>query len=106
MQQTYECQKCKKSCWCSVKKHVKRYRCSNSNTRNPGTAYFCCRDFKTEGVSSCGFFAWEEGFDHGHYETCDYGQHCKCIEKPATSNKFVLICFDCNTGGYYFGKEL
>ena len=106
MQQTYECQKYKKSCWCSVKKHVKRYRCSDSNTRNPGRAYFGCRDFKTEGVTSCGFFAWEEEFDHGHYETCDCGQHCKRIEKPANSNKFVLICFERNTGGCYFENEL
>ena len=56
MQQAYECQKYKKSCWYSVKKHVKRYRCLDSNSRNPGIAYFGCRDFKTESVSSCDFF--------------------------------------------------
>ena len=75
-----------------TRKEMWRYRCSNSNTRNPGRVYFGCSDFKTEGVSSCDFFAWGEEFDHGHYETCDCGQHCKHIEKPTNSNKFVLIC--------------
>ena len=89
-----------------MKKHVKRYRCSDSNTRNSGRTYFGCSDFKTEGVSLCGFFAWEEKFDHGHYKTCDCGQHCKRIEKPANSNKFVLIYFERNVGGCYFEKEI
>ena len=92
-QQSYECTKFKRTCWCEYKKRPKIYFCASTNEENAGKAYYGCRNRLTS-TPHCNFFAWENEFDHGFDKKCECGHHCKQIEYPKGSQKFYLVCFE------------